>query len=204
MVAVVLPIGQYAGEFYARAGDADPEYHEVRLGNSIARLDPDSFALWALAHGNPQELDEGAELNRLSLAAAANESGIPEAGPQIADLQRLGLLTQVLPTEKQILRFAESHCARSLALGLGTTSEDPSQPLIGYPDTPLIAVPEPAYNVWLHAGRHGSIWETCRDLAPRLSTVEATVSAEELLKDFFDILPMLLTVSCVYLDLRSD
>ena len=203
MVAVVLPIGQYAGEFYAQAGDANPEYYEVRLGNSMARLDPDSFDLWALAHGNPQDLDEGAELNRLSLAAAANESGIADAGPQIADLQRLGLLAQVLPTENQLHRFARDYCARSLAVGLGTTSEDPSQPLIGYPDTPLISVPESTYNVWLYSDRHGSIWETCQYLAPRLSSVEAAISPEGLISEFFDILPLMVAVGCVYLDLRS-
>lgn len=203
MVAILLPAGQFAGEFYAEAGAESPEYYEVRLGREVYRLDPGTYAVWAFTHGDPQALVAGEELNRLSVNAMARDSGLGDISQQLGQLQELGLVLQVLPVGAQLQRFAENHRLRSLSVGLGNASDNLEMMRIGLPEQTRVSVPALAYSVWMYSDAYDSLWETCTGLAAQFVTESGeSLSPSEVLKSFFETLPTLIAVSCVYIDRR--
>ena len=83
MVAVVLPVGHYLGEFYTSEDAEEPASHEVRLGDEVFELSPAEYAVWGLAHGDLESL-QNAKPNRAALEAEAKELGAED--PALAGL----------------------------------------------------------------------------------------------------------------------
>ncbi|MGH3803803.1 MAG: hypothetical protein ACRDTD_27455 [Pseudonocardiaceae bacterium] len=206
MVAVLLPTGFFAGEFYTATDAEEPEYYDVRFGTEILRLDAPTYAVWALSHGDPVRMANGAEPNRLSLVAVAREAGLADIGQSLADLQELGLVVQLLPVGNQLQRFAQAHWVKPLAMGLGNTNEDLERVRIGHPDNLRISVSPLAYNVWLYSDQFQSLWDTCAHVAAQISGQAgdnaATARPDDVLNEFLPILPALIAVSCAYVDRR--
>ncbi|HEX3732667.1 MAG TPA: hypothetical protein VHU91_07095 [Mycobacteriales bacterium] len=202
MVATMLPTGFFAGEFYTDSKAEDPEFYDVLLGKEMLRLDDATYAVWALAHGNPEQLAAGGESNRLSLVSAARDVGLEDIDQQLSDLQELGLLVQVLPVGNQLKKFAQAHCVMPLAMGLGNARHDLDRVRIGHPDNFRIAVPAVAYNIWLYSDRYESLWGVCEQLATQLNKDNSQVTPDKLLTEFLTVLPAMIAVSAAYIDRR--
>ncbi|MGH3427125.1 MAG: hypothetical protein ACRD3Q_01125 [Terriglobales bacterium] len=202
MVATMLPTGFFAGEFYTVSEAEDPEFYDIRLGREMFRLDDATYAVWALAHGNPEQLAAGGESNRLSLVSAARDVGLEDIDQQLSDLQELGLLVQMLPVGNQLQRFAQTHCVLPLAMGLGNAPDDLERVRIGHPDSFRIAVPQLTYNIWMYSDRYESLWGVCEHLAAELNRDNSEVTPDALLTEFLSILPAMIAVSSAYIDRR--
>ncbi len=201
MVAVILPVGHYIGQFFTSEQAADPESHEVRLGDEVFELSPNEYAVWGLAHGDLETL-QNSKPGRPSIEAEAKELGVADPGVAFTDLLDQGLLAQVMPVESAVRRFAEQYRVTPLALGLGNTAEQLGTLMLGHPEQPRIGVGYEVYRVWSFAGHYPSLWQTCVNLAEPTENAQTSTDPTFLVNSFFDVLPALLSVSCVYIDRR--
>ena len=201
MVAVVLPVGHYLGQFFTSEQAQEPESHEVRLGDSVFELSPLEYAVWGLAHGDLESL-QLAKPSRLSIESEAKELGVDDPSTAFNDLQEQGLLTQVMPVGSAIRRFAEQYQVTPLALGLGNTAEQLGTLMLGHPEQPRIGVGYEVYRVWSFASHYPSLWDACVNLAEPTQNNQTSTDPTFLVNSFFDVLPALLSVSCVYIDRR--
>ncbi len=201
MVAVILPIGQYLGQFFTSEQAEDPESHEVRLGDEVFELSPPEYAVWGLAHSDLETLQK-TKPSRLSIESEAKELGVADPAIAFTDLLGQGLLTQVMPVESAVRRFAEQYRVTPLALGLGNTAEQLGTLLLGHPEQPRIGVGYEVYRVWSFTSHYPSLWETCVNLAEPTQNNQTSTDPTFLLNTFFEVLPALLSVSCVCIDRR--
>ncbi|MGH3545646.1 MAG: hypothetical protein ACRDPW_06950 [Mycobacteriales bacterium] len=201
MVAVVLPVGHYLGQFFTSEQAADPETHEVRLGDEVFELSLAEYAVWGLAHSDLETLQK-TKPGRPAIEADAKELGVTDPTVAFTDLLGQGLLTQVMPVGSAVRRFAEQYQVTPLALGLGNTAEQLGTLLLGHPEQPRVGVGYEVYRVWAFAGHYPSLWDTCVSLAEPTADNQTSTDPAFLLNSFFDVLPALLSVSCVYIDRR--
>ncbi|MGH3803119.1 MAG: hypothetical protein ACRDTD_23920 [Pseudonocardiaceae bacterium] len=211
MVAALIPVGQYAGQFFTSKQQIDPAYHEVRLGGEFLRLTSIEHATWAVTHSDPELLAEGTEPNRAAVEAGMRELGYPDIGEPLKTLQDLGLIASVLPVGAGVKRFAEMHRVVPQVLGLGNTADALDDCLLGTPGEPRLALPFDVYQVWLASELHPCLWDACEQVAAAfVAAAEQTgktrdgspITAIRLAQATARALPLLIATSCAYLDLR--
>ncbi len=210
MVAALLPIGQYAGEFFTSAEQQEPVYHEVRLGGDFIRITSLEHATWAVAHNDPQLLAEGAQPNRAAIETAMRQLGYVDIAEPLQNLQQLGLISAVVPVGGPLREFAQRHRIVPQVLGLGNTAQDLDDCLVGTPGEPRLSLSFDAYQVWLASELHPCLWDASEQVAEAFQaagreqgpTTAAEVTAAALLHSCYRSLPLLIAASCAYLDLR--
>lgn len=201
MVAVVLPVGHYLGQFFTSEQAQEPESHEVRLGDEVFELSPNEYAVWGLAHGDLETLQK-TKRSRPTIESEARELGVADPTTAFNDLMSQGLFAQVMPIESAVRRFAEQYLVAPLSLGLGNTAEQLGTLLVGHPEQPRVGIGYEVYRVWSFAGHYPSLWDACVNLAEPTADGQTSTDPRFLLNTFFDVLPALLSVSCVYIDRR--
>jgi hypothetical protein len=203
MVAVVLPIGHYLGQFFTSEQAEDPESHEVRIGEDVFQLSAAEYVVWGLAHSELETLQH-TKPSRTAVESQARELGVADPTTAFSDLTEQGLLAQVMPVGNTVRRFAEQHQVKPLSLGLGNTAEQLGTLTLGHPEQPRIGVGYEVYRVWSFCAHYDSLWETCTALAEPTETEQTSTDPNFLVNSFFDVLPALVSVSCVYIDRRRS
>lgn len=210
MVAALLPIGQYAGQFFSSAQQTDPAYHEVRLGAEFVRLTSTEHATWAVAHNDPELLADGGQPNRAAIETSMRQLGFADIAEPLHNLQKLGLIAAVVPVGALLREFAQRYRIVPQVLGLGNTADDLDNCLVGTPGEPRLSLSFQTYQVWLASEQHRCLWEACEHVATTFqaagaaqgSSPAAQVTAPALLHECYRTLPILIAAGCSYLDLR--
>ncbi|MGH3546102.1 MAG: hypothetical protein ACRDPW_09295 [Mycobacteriales bacterium] len=210
MVAALLPIGQYAGQFFTAAGQSDPAYHEVRLGGDFIRITSIEHATWAVAHNDPELLADGAQPNRTAIETAMRQLGFDDIDEPLANLHELGLIGAVVPVGGSLRKFAELHRIVPQVLGLGNTTADLDNCLVGTPGEPRLSMSFDVYQVWLASELHRCLWDACEQVATAFQTAgreqgssaAAGITPAALLHGCYRCLPVLIATGCAYLDTR--
>jgi len=199
----VFPIGHYVGA-YLDDEQGQQGHHEVRLGVNVVEVDNDTFRLWALAHGIPDQLSEDATWGRQQIIDAATTAGITNAEASIENGINQGLLVEVAPGPDAAVEFATRYRLVPLMLGLGNSAEEPGLYGIGLFGQPFLHVNSMVYSLWEWAHLDRNLWEACETFAQ----VEAQAGAQEpdetdphkILENFLVAIHGLLSVNAAYLD----
>ncbi|MGH3545644.1 MAG: hypothetical protein ACRDPW_06940 [Mycobacteriales bacterium] len=220
MVALVVPVGHFAGPMYTSMETEVPESFEVRFRDGVFSLSAEEYAVWAVSHGDPEKVSKQPQ-SRPVVETAAKAAGVEDPGPIFDSLVDDGLLVSVMPTGNSARTFAEQHQMVPLALGLGNSAQKPAEFQIGLPNAARVSVGYDVYHMWLFCHRQPTLWEaisTIADEAKEANTAEdpadgdAAVAGEEkvelvsdpdvLLKALLAALPVLISTSCVFIDRR--
>jgi hypothetical protein len=209
VVAMLLPVGQYAGQFFISAQESYPAYHEIRLGGEFVRLTSIEQTTWAVAHSDPQLLADGVEPNRVAIDSAMRQLGYPDIEEPLKNLRDLGLIASVLPIGNGAKSFAERYRIVPQVLGLGNTADALDDCLVGTPGEPRLSLPFDVYQVWLASELHPCLWDACDQVAQalgeareRAGTAGERITAATLAAGMVRLLPLLIATSCAYTDLR--
>ena len=206
---MLLPVGQYAGQFFTSAQQVDPVYHEVRLGGEFLRLTPFEHVTWAVAHSDPQLLADGVEPNRAAIDTAMRQLGYADASQPLDTLRELGLIASVLPIGNGARAFAEQYRVVPQVLGLGNQADALDDCLVGTPGEPRLSLPFDVSQVWLASELHPCLWDACEQVAAAIGaarnqagTTGEPITAVTLATGMVRVLPLLIATSCSYLDVR--
>lgn len=222
MVALVLPVGHYAGQLFTSPEAQGPESFEVRFRDGMFSLSAAEYAVWAVAHGDPRKIGRSGT-SRTVVEKAAKEAGVEDPAPIFDSLVDDGLLVSVMPTGSSPRTFAQQHQIMPLALGLGNGPHGEEKPdadafryfQIGMPDAPRATVDYDIYHMWLFCHRAPTLWEALSTMAKEAQETNAEEQASErddkvqliadpdqLLSNFLQALPILVSTSCAYIDRR--
>lgn len=214
MVALVVPVGHFAGPMYTSTEAEVPESFEVRFRDGVFSLSAEEYAVWAVSHGDPEKVSKQPQ-SRPVVESAAKAAGVDEPGPIFDSLIDDGLLVSVMPTGKSSQTFAQQHQMVPLALGLGNSAQNPAEFQIGLPNAPRVSVGYDVYHMWLFCHRQPTLWEAITTIAKEAeeaNTEEPNAEGEEkvelvsdpdvLLKALLAALPVLISTSCVFIDRR--
>lgn len=195
---VVLPIGHSLG------GGEDPvsgaAVQRVRVGPDVVRLTGPQFALWALAHGDPDRpLDQ--RWGEPAVLAAAERFGVGDPAGPLAELIADGLVASVQPGTTAAVAFASAHQLRPLMLGLGNLAADPTTYEIGLPGQPVAQVDAVLYRLYQWGHLEPDLWSACQVLAAGLDGELA--DPRRLLDAVLDAVHLLLAPNTAYLDSRA-
>lgn len=197
---IVVPVGHLFGPSH-RGGDHDVV---IRLGGTLERLDDDEFAVWWLAHGLAERLDEPWTAEAMDRAAV--NLALPDVGPVIDGLLARGLLTEVRRRSPGAVDFARRHRVLPLMLGLGNSPEEPYEYQIGFFTRPVIGLPGTLYDIWHWSPVDDHLWNACRgaaEVATRVGIDDPDESDPEALLDaFLEVLHPLLHSSAAAVDRR--
>ena len=222
MVALVVPVGHFAGPMYTSVDAEAPESFEVRFRDGVFSLSAEEYAVWAVSHGDPNKVSGDPEKKiapkpptRVQVEAAAKAAGVEEPGPIFDSLLDDGLLVSVMPTGASARTFAEQHQVVPLALGLGNSPQNPAEFQIGLPNAARVSVGYDVYHMWLFCHRQATLWEAISTIAKEAEEanaedaasdseqkVELVSNPDELLKALLGALPVLISTSCVFIDRR--
>jgi len=200
---LLLPVGQFFGTFHPTAGSTD-RYHRVRLRTEVWELDDARFTVWALAHGQADQLTE----QPWTMAALREVAAAHLPGDDVAQLLRElfaeGLAAEVTPGTAGAVEFARRHRMGARMLGLGNSSEQPWLYSIGFYDRPLVSVTRSVYDLWERCPSGESLWTMCESLAEEERRAGGDdpdlVDPERMLAGLLGTLHQLLTTSVVYLE----
>ncbi len=214
MVALVVPVGHFAGPMYTSTETEVPESFEVRFRDGVFSLSAEEYAVWAVSHGDPEKVSKQPQ-SRPVVETAAKAAGVEEPGPVFDSLIEDGLLVSVMPTGNSGRAFAQQHQMMPLALGLGNSAQKPAEFQIGLPNAPRVSVGYDVYHMWLFCHRQPTLWEAISTIAKEAeeaNSEDATADAEDkvelvsdpdvLLKALLAALPVLISTSCVFIDRR--
>jgi hypothetical protein len=204
MAGLVIPVGQASGPVFEGAGDK-PLGFEVRVGEVICTLDDDEFALWGIAHAEPERLASQQWTRRVVLNEA-RKAAVTKPERVFDQLVEDGLVAEVDPGTDGATAFADAHRLFPLAVGLGNDPDELETFGIGFPDEPRLGVNRHPFHLWLLAPASPSLWAACQTLAADLraggETDEELVSAETMLAGFLGMLPVLIATGCAFVDRR--
>ena len=201
---LILPMGHYVGARRTSA-DAGPEFHLVRVGWEIYRLDgTDQLTMWALAHGVPGGNDM-APWTRAVVEGAARLVGIPDAVAILDDLMRRELVVEITPGTARAVEFAQVCRTRSLLTGLGNSADEPLLYEIGLAGAkPAATVSGFAFELWKWAHTCDSLWHACQILARTGRALSPEnpdqTDPERLLSQCLAAIQVLIAQGVVYLD----
>lgn len=195
---LIFPIGHQIGPRY-RPGGTEIAMR-VRRGASFHELTDRQAAVWRLAHGVAETINDEVPWQRSSV-----EERLAGAAEAIDELLALGLLVEVARGAEQSRRFAKSHRLIPLMLGLGNTAHEPHDFGIGFLGQPVLHVSHLVYDVWQWSTMDDSLWATCEnatDVARRAgSTDPEAVDTDRLLDGFLGSMHALLITNAAYLDI---
>jgi hypothetical protein len=204
--ALVLPIGEFYGTFYA-----EPEYvaryHNLRLREDILELDDARFTVWALLHGLPDLLTDRPWTRAALREAAATTGG--KADPATVDgvldaLVADGLAVELAPGTDAAADFARRHRMGPRMLGLGNTAAEPWLYSIGFFNMPIVTVTHEVYDVWEAAAITDDLWTACESVATSErdggTTDPDVVDPARFVTGLLGSIHTLLSMSVVYLE----
>lgn len=197
---LVFPVGHYQGPFFPDVA-APMAFVRLRIGRNVAQLfTEDEVALWALAHGVPDELDSG-PWTLEAMGEAAVRLDRMSIGGALDVLLDAGVLVEVVPGSPESVEFARSHMFRSLLVGLGAEPTRPGMVALGLRGQPGPFVDESAYEIWQWAPSMSSLWDACELLAEvGASPFLGGRDAEKTLRHVLERLHVLLASGAGYLD----
>lgn len=204
---VVFPVGHFAGPMFTEIDAPEPESYEIRFREGVFSLSAHEYAVWAVAHGDPEQVGVRAN-TRTAIENAASNAKVPNPGPVFDTLVDDGLLTVTTARPDRLRAFAQRHQIRPLALGLGNSADNVATFRIGLPNAPRVAVGYDVYHLWLFAHQKDNLWEAVQTVGAEAAEANATDGGgisiiedpDELLAGLVVALPVLLSTSCVYLD----
>lgn len=194
---LVLPIGHSLGS--AEDPVSGAAVQRVRVGPDVVHLTGSQFALWALAHGDPDRpLDQ--RWGEPAVLAAAERLGVGAAAGLLAELAADGLVARVQPGTATAVAFASAHQLKPLMLGLGNLAADPATYEVGLPGQPVAQVDAVLYRLYQWGHLEPDLWSACQvtaagwegELADPLRLLDAVLDAVHLL----------LGPNAAYLDIR--
>ncbi|MEV0648968.1 hypothetical protein AB0I28_27315 [Phytomonospora sp. NPDC050363] len=207
-VELVLPVGHFAGPMYTRPDAEAPESFEVRYRDGVFSLSAAEYAVWAVAHGDP-ELVGSAPTTRAMVEDAAERAGVREPASLFEGLLKDGLLVRLRTSGPAALEFARGHQIRPLALGLGNSPTHLGGFQIGMPNAARATVGYDVYHMWLFAHQAGDLWGAISMIAAEAAQANADAGHDDitliddpevLLTGFLNAMPVLVSTSCVYID----
>lgn len=215
MVPLVLPVGHFAGPMFTSPDAEAPDSFEIRFRDGVFSLSAQEYAVWAVAHGDPEKVGKNG-LHRLSVLDAAKAAGVEHPEPRFDSLVKDGLLAEIPQEARDQVAFAASHQIFPLALGLGNSPGQLGAFQIGMPNAPRSTVGYDIYHLWLFAHRHPTLWHGIRMIgreaeeanaeeqaSDRTDKIELVSDPLELLRGLLSALPVLISTSCIYID-RKD
>jgi hypothetical protein len=174
--SLLLPVGHYVGVQY-RGIAGDPGRRQVRRGGTFHDLTEDQYALWALAHGTPEAIQDEVTWHRGLVEEHARATGPAEPAVVIDELLDLGLLIELTSGDGQALELATRHRLVPLMLGLGNSPDEPDLFGIGFLQQPIVQVSHAIYDVWQWSTMDDSLWTTCQNAAEVAHRSGATAPA---------------------------
>jgi hypothetical protein len=198
VLPLLFPIGHQVGPHHRPAEFVAAQ--QVRRGGRFHDLTDRQAAVWQLAHGELESIDEQVAWQRESV-----EERLANTGEIIDELIALELLVEVTPGTSQAEGFARAHRLVPLMLGLGNSQNEPDTFGIGFLSQPILQVSHTIYDVWQWSTMDDSLWDTCEnatDVARRVGATdpEATESSR-LLTGFLGSVHALLATNAAYLDI---
>jgi hypothetical protein len=201
--SLLLPIGHYVGRQHG-GGHTQAE-RQVRRGATFHDLSDDQYAVWALAHGTPQAIQNEVTWHRGLVEEQARASGLADPALVIDELLERGLLVDLASADGQALEFATRHRLVPLMLGLGNVPGEPDLFGIGFLHQPIVQVSHAIYDVWQWSTMDDSLWATCEsaaDVARRSgSTAPEFTDPTMLLAGMLGALHTLLLTNAAILDI---
>ncbi|TDC72875.1 hypothetical protein E1193_26750 [Micromonospora sp. KC606] len=210
MPRVIVPAGLSMGPRYryVRPPDPTPECYEIHLGDDLVELTETEAAVWAAAFVDA-ERHAKLEVNRESLIRLLETAPQPEpqAAEIIDNLIGRGLLVE-FDTDGDLEPVFRRHKLLPLGEGLGSTPDEPHLHRIGHAGQPKVAVPVDVYGLWSFSYRDADLWEACALYADDTENVEEgdepmEQTPAQVAQDLGRHLPLLIAVSCAYLDPAS-
>ncbi|MBB6039624.1 hypothetical protein [Phytomonospora endophytica] len=207
-VELVLPVGHFAGPMFTRPEAEAPESFEVRFRDGVFSLSAAEYAVWAVAHGDPESVG-ASPTTRAMVEDAASRAGVREPAPLFDGLAKDGLLVRTRTSGPDAEEFARRHQIRPLALGLGNTPQSLGGFQIGMPNAPRATVGYDVYHMWLFAHQAENLWGAISTIAAEAAAanleegdegVRLIEDPETLLTGFLNAMPVLVSTSCVYID----
>lgn len=200
---LLFPIGRYVGIFYTEA-EPSTRHHEVQRGGQLDELNEEQFAMWALTHGNPQEVDK-TRWTRTTAERMARKVGMTTPGKLLDELVERGLVAECTPGTDSMLPFARAYRPVPLMLGLGNTPKEPWLYAVGFLGQPVIQLTSGLYDLWEWAHLERSLWDATHSAARVSAEAGETdpdlIEPERLLTGFLDALHGMTSMSVAYLDL---
>lgn len=207
MPRVIVPVGLSMGPRYryVRPPDPIPECYEIHLGDDLIELTETEAAVWAAAFVDA-ERHAKLEVNRGSLIRLLETAPNPEpqAARLVDSLIARGLLVE-FDTDGDLEPVFRRHKLLPLGEGLGSTPEEPHLHRIGHAGQPKVAVPVDIYGLWSFSWRDPNLWRSCALYADDSENVAegdepSGATSDEVARDVAVHLPLLIAVSCAYLD----
>ncbi|TDC38847.1 hypothetical protein [Micromonospora sp. KC213] len=210
MPRVIVPAGLSMGPRYryVRPPDPTPECYEIHLGDDLVELTETEAAVWAAAFVDA-ERHAKLDVNRESLIRLLETAPQPEpqAAEIIDNLIGRGLLVE-FDTDGDLEPVFRRHKLLPLGEGLGSTPDEPHLHRIGHSGQPKVAVPVDVYGLWSFSYRDADLWKACVLYADDTENVEEgdepmEQTPTQVAQDLAIYLPLLIAVSCAYLDPTS-
>lgn len=215
MVPLVLPVGHFAGPMFTSPDAEAPESFEIRFRDGVFSLSAQEYAVWAVAHGDPEKVGANG-LHRLGVLEAAKVAGVDQPEPLFEWLLAKRLLVEIAQEARDQVAFAAGHQVFPLALGLGNSPGKLGAFQIGMPNAPRATVGYDIYHLWLFAHRQQTLWHSIRTIGREAEEANAEEQASDrqnkvelvsdplvLLRGLLEALPVLISTSCVYIDKRD-
>ena len=203
MTEVLLPVGHLLGPFFTAAAADLPESVDVRLGRDVAPLPPDVYVVWAAAHGDPEHV-ANAPMTRTELMGSVADL-VTDPARYIDELLARGLLVALPRTFRARHAFANAYRVLPLALGLGTSADQPEVFAVGMVDAPALRLSASVFMSWMFGYQYPTLWRVCENIALTSElTLGNKVLPDELLADMVKLIPLLVATGCACIDRRGD
>ncbi|MEI4270310.1 hypothetical protein TEK04_01120 [Klenkia sp. LSe6-5] len=194
---LVVPLGRRLA-VYDLSREHDPRAVQafVQLAGQTVQLGGAALHLWDAA----QRAGRGA-------ADLAREWGLTDADADAgwAELQALGVVSELADTVDGRRAWAAAHTLHPLVLGLGEVADQPSAHHVGLPGRPLVQTTRAVRDVWAWGPLFGDLWTSvgwhaaghAADGPPDPRAADPDL----LLADVVATLPALLQTTAAYVDL---
>jgi hypothetical protein len=165
MPSIIVPVGFDNGPRYP-ADPSETFHYEILSNDESVEVPEESYHLWALAFPDV-ESHQGLTFTRAKLAtlAANGPDDISGAHDIIDQLVRAQLLAEYEPDTPGALKFLEQHRLAPLAVGMGSTKEDPSTFRIGRGGQVILEMSSDTFSLWTLCISAPSIWHAVKELA---------------------------------------
>lgn len=200
---LLFPVGHHVGAQHRVESNEIVE--QVRRGATFHDLTSSQHAVWTLAHGSPEAIQNDVPWTRQAVEELAKVAGLVAVTEVVDQLMETGLLVEVVPGTEQALDFAKTHRVVPLMLGLGNTADEPWLFGIGFLGQPILQVIHPIYDLWQWSAMDDTLWATCQsavDVARRArSTDPERTDPSKLLTGFLGSIHALLLAKAACLDI---